>query len=81
MQIQKYPSHIKCTGNCGYCAHKSKHLKISKGGNLRTKSECDLIEHNMKTKHCNPLKNNKTNYTYIISDIYNLKLCFSGDWS
>ena len=63
MQIQKYPRHIKCTGNCGYCAHKSKHLKISKGGILRTKSECDLIEHNMKTKHCNPLKNNKTNYT------------------
>ena len=55
-------SHIECTGNCDYCAHKSKLLKMSKDGILHTKSECEILEHNMNTQNCN----SKGNTTYKI---------------
>ena len=56
--LKKVPyCHIECTGNCGYCAHKSKLLKIYKDGILHTKSECEILEHNMHTQNCNPKRN------------------------
>ena len=32
---------------------------MSKGGILHTKSECDILEHDMNTQNCNPKRNNK----------------------
>ena len=52
-------------------------MKISKDGILHTKSECDILEHDMNTQNCNPKRNNMnitSFWTFIIRNFVSVEI-------